>query len=102
MNVLRIMFLFVASVAPIATLLLMCGCSAHSTPLSELPSVYQQGYAAGINYARETFFASDVLFARGTIRGKPVGYAMGFCRGFVDTMQQHNPRWDYDCICALH
>ena len=102
MNVSRVMVLFLSSVAPIAAMLSMSGCSVHSTPLSEMPVEYQEGYEVGVNYAKQIGFASDVLFAHGTIDGKTVGYALGFCRGFVGTMKQHNPRWDYDCICRFH
>ena len=102
MNLLRVMVSFVASLVLIATVLSMSGCSAYSTPLSKMPTEYQQGYEVGVKYAKETGFASDVLFAHGTIRGKTVGYAMGFCSGFVRTMKKHNPHWDYDCICGFH
>ena len=102
MNILRVMVLFVASLVLIATVLLMSGCSVHSTPLSEMPVEYQEGYEVGVNYAKGSGFPSDVYFAPGTIHGKTVGYALGFCSGFVGTMKHHNPRWDYDCICGFH
>ena len=101
MDVLRVMVLFLSPVAPIAAMLSMSGCSVHSTPLSEMP-VDQEGCEVGVNYAKQTRFASDVLFAHGTIEGKTVGYALGFCRGFVGTMKKHNLHWDYDCICGFH
>ena len=102
MNILRVMVSFVAFLALIATVLSMSGCSVHSIPLSEMPVEYQEGYEVGVNYAKQIGFASDVLFAQGTIDGKTVGYALGFCRGFVGTMKQRNPHWDYDCICGFH
>ena len=102
MNRLGVMVLFLGSVAPITAMLLMFGCSVHSTPLSEMPMEYQEGYEVGVSYAKESGFPSDVTFAPGTIDGKTVGYAMGFCRGFVGTMKHGNPRWDYDCICGFH
>ena len=102
MNIRRVMVSFVASLALIAPVLSMSGCSFHSTPLSEMPVEYQQGYAVGVKYATGMGFPSDVLFAHGTIRGKTVGYALGFCRGFVQTMETRNPHWDYDCICGFH
>ena len=44
MNILRVMVSFVAFLALIATVLSMSGCSVHSTPLSEMPVEYQEGY----------------------------------------------------------